>query len=119
MTAYRAVTVGLLGAAVWLLARGPHAAAPPPSALDCPAIVAAPPADPLRVIDVARGTHELVNLVRLAANERITAVDDAPMTDDVFATSDAIEHAAQAHDYVDITVSGGSDGSRRMLILIH
>lgn len=114
MSLYRSISVGLLGAAVWLLARLPkHETVAIEQ--ECPVVAPVAAPETLRVVDVVRGTHELVNLLHLAPDDRVVAVNDEPVTDDVFALSDTLDRAAAHRDYVDLSLRGG----RRMLIVIH
>ena len=76
--------------------------------------------EPVSVVDVARGVDvaALGSLVRLRADERVTAVDDQPVANDFAAGAALTQRALGPGKYVDLTVSGAS-GSRRVLVLMH
>ena len=76
--------------------------------------------EPVTVVDVARGVDAaaLGSLVRLRADERVTAVDDQPVANDFAAGAALTQRALGAGKYVDLTVTG-AHGSRRVLVLMH
>ena len=76
--------------------------------------------EPVTVVDVARGVDAaaLGSLVRLRADERVTAVDDRPVANDFAAGAALTERSLGPGKYVDLTVTG-AQGSRRVLVLMH
>jgi S1-C subfamily serine protease len=76
--------------------------------------------EPVTVVDVARGVDAaaLGSLVRLRADERVTAVDDQPVANDFAAGAALTQRALGPGTYVDLTVTGAR-GSRRVLVLMH
>jgi hypothetical protein len=140
MLVFRSLTLGLLGACLWtlllLVTRSERhwCVAPRPPA------AAAPVANPITVIDLAaqpsleRSIRDLADLVRLAPDENIVAVDDRPVV--VSPACGAAPHycdgvvlrggrfvaglrpVAAANDFVDFTVASAT-ASRRVLVLIH
>jgi hypothetical protein len=125
MTLYRALTVGLLGAGVWLLARPIRMPRPTPThstPTARPPLAMPATTDPLRVIDVKRGTGELLSFVKLQPGERVTAIDDIAMTEhmDPIEIAQAIDHAAGLRDYIDLSIDDlTAHTSRRVLLLLH
>ena len=79
----------------------------------------APPAQ-VTVVDVAHGVdpRELSNLVRLAADERVIAVDDRPVVSDLAAGAAIADRGLASGTYLDLTV-GSARGERRVLVLLH
>jgi hypothetical protein len=122
---FRSFAVGLLGACCLLLATRPQTALvlgspppifmmPPPQQCDEPP----PPKQttPVTVIDVAPGvTGTLVaQLIVLAANERITAIDDVRV-DEGRATLAAL--GPLHRQYVDVAITSDAGAMRRVLVL--
>ena len=72
------------------------------------------------VVDIAHGVSpsELSALVRLATDERVIAVDDRPVANDLAAGAAIAERGLGAGKFLDLTV-GGARGSRRVLVLMH
>jgi hypothetical protein len=103
--------------AAMALAEAPPA---PAVARDRGACTARSPA--VNVVDISAGaaTPELVaELIRLDADERVTAVDDHPVASDLAAGAWIAARFPGDHGgYIDLTVEG--DGcSRRVLVLLH
>ncbi|HEU0032459.1 MAG TPA: hypothetical protein VFQ53_17625 [Kofleriaceae bacterium] len=117
MVLYRSLTVGLLGACLYFLLKL-SMYAPEPYRES----VAAQSASPVTVIDVAPGLDiRLVpSLVHLAPGERITAVADRPVANDLAAGAAIVEQFIEdgTARYIDITVDSAA-GARRVLVLMH
>lgn len=122
---FRSFALGLLGACCLLLAMRPPVSiittviATPPSPPG--ACAAAPPArtqPDVTVIDVAPGvsSETLAQLIDLAANERIAAVDDVPVPSHTNAHG-ALE--LPERQYIDLDIVNASGVSRRVLVLFH
>jgi hypothetical protein len=115
MLLFRSLSVGLLAACVCLLAQRPiqrvvqveHERE----------LVAVPRSPAPTIIDVAPGltATQIAQLVRLAPDERVTSVDDQPVTGNLDAGT-----VIEPHDrhFVDLTVASRT-GERRVLVLIH
>jgi hypothetical protein len=77
---------------------------------------------PMRVVDVAPGVApiELAALVRLASDERITAVNDRAVDRELGLDNDVLigSLAPRSGQFVDLTVSS-LRGERRVLVLVH
>ena len=123
MFLFRSFSVGLIGACCLLLATRPQTAlvlAGPPQVVVMPAsepTCEAPPSAPgVTVIDVAPSvTGELLaQMIALAANERITAIDDVPVRDGRAALSAL---ALDGRQYVDVQIGSDAGATRRVLVL--
>lgn len=124
---FRSFAVGLLGACCLLLATRPQtqlvlANSPPILMVPTPeqptCDEAWTPSVPVTVIDVAPGVTGtlLAQLIVLAANEHITAIDDVHMT----ATEGRTALAALGplhRQYVDVAITSDTGTSRRVLVL--
>ncbi len=123
MFLYRSLTVGLLGACCFMLTRRP-AVIPVQLELPTPASIAVAQQAPLQVIDVAANAapDQVAQLVKLAPGERIAMVDDLEVDNPVTAVLDVMMSAARKEpgwrNFVDLTVRGGAD-ERRILLLMH
>lgn len=86
---------------------------------DPPAVAPAPPAQ-VSVVDVAHGVDAaaLSQLVRLAPDERVIAVDDRPVANDLAAGAAIAAQRLTAGTYLDLTI-GSTRGQRRVLVLLH
>jgi hypothetical protein len=75
---------------------------------------------PVTVVDVSRTVHpsDLSTLVRLRADERVAAVNDRAVANDLAAGAAIAEQAPGAGRFLDLTVTG-AQGSRRVLVLLH
>ena len=125
MFLFRSISVGLIGACCLLLATRPQTAlvlgnsrpilVMPPASGPEPACEA-PGAPMVTVIDVAPSvTGEMVaQLIALAANEHIMAIDDVPVRDGRAALSAL---ALEGRQYVDVEIARDAGGSRRVLVL--
>ncbi|MBX3162408.1 MAG: hypothetical protein KF773_40965 [Deltaproteobacteria bacterium] len=113
MLLFRSLAVGLLGACLYFVVSAPPApAAPPPIP---PVIVQAPSA--VTVLDVAPGVDadEIAAMIRLDDGERVTAVGERRVENDLAA---GVAMHAVTDDYVDLTIQGPL-GERRVLVLRH
>ncbi|HET9988765.1 MAG TPA: hypothetical protein VFQ65_09595 [Kofleriaceae bacterium] len=114
MLLFRSLSVGLLGACVCLLAQRPFERVRVEHERE---LVAVRPAPAPTIIDVAPGltATQIAELVHLAPDERVTSVDDRPVTGNLDAGT-----VIEPHDrhFVDLTVAS-SAGERRVLVLIH
>ncbi len=74
----------------------------------------------LRVVDVTErmARADLASLVALKPGERVTAINDRPLDDDLAAGSLIASEGLRAGAYLDVTVSGGTE-ERRVLVLLH
>jgi len=76
----------------------------------------------VNVVDLSAGaaTPELIaELIRLGADERVIAVDDHPVANDLVAGAwIAARFRGERGGYLDLTVEGGGC-SRRVLVLLH
>ncbi|MBA3393866.1 MAG: hypothetical protein H0T89_14555 [Deltaproteobacteria bacterium] len=86
---------------------------------DTPRLLAAAN-EPVSVVDVAPGiaATDLASIVRLRADERVIAVDDRPVANDLAAGAAIADRLVASGRYVDLTVAGAA-GSRRILVLMH
>ena len=114
MLLFRSLSVGLLGACVVLLAT--HRT-PRPRVEHERELVAVTTHAPT-IIDVAPNLSatQIAQLVRLAPNERVTAVDDHLVTGNLDAGT--VIGSPTSHEFIDLTISGGSH-ERRVLVLVH
>jgi len=125
MLLFRSLTVGLLGACLWTVVQLTVAAPSTPAAVaiaDEP--MAEPPASPpppsVTVVDIASGVAatQVVELLRLGADERVTAVDDVEVESELAAGAAIASRSQHARQFVDLTVSNYGT-SRRVLVLMH
>lgn len=72
------------------------------------------------VIDVARGVEigMLSSLVQIGRDERVVAIDDQPVENDLAAGALLARKTLGANTYLDLTVDG-PHGKRRVLVLMH
>ena len=117
MLLFRSLTVGLLGACIYSVLQ---VAAPAPAPVVASAATElAPPS--VTVVDVAAGVPpiQVVELLRLGAEERVIAVDDRDVTSDLAAGA-AITDRARSRRFVDLTIGRGAGApTRRLLVLMH
>lgn len=118
---FRSFAIGLLGACCLLLATRPRTtlvlANPPPYVMvpaDCPAASAGASVTVIDVAPSVPGTL-IAQLVVLAANEHITAIDDAPVLEDGRAALTALDLSGRR--FVDIAIRSDSGAARRVLVL--
>ena len=123
MMLFRSLTVGLLGACLVLILLRPDAV----PRVEHERELVATRADLPTIIDVAPGisTSQIAH-VRLAPNERVTAVDDQPVTGNLDAGAVIAPPTGRA--FIDLTISrlgrltiGRTDSrtQRRVLVLVH
>ena len=137
---FRSLTLALLGACLWtlliLVDRGePHWCATARASAP-----AAPPANPISIIDLAHVSagawriQDLADMIRLEPGEEIVAVDDHPVRvrpgcgaaphdcDGSVIDGDRVVEglpvAAEANRFADFTIASGPT-TRRVLVLIH
>ncbi len=124
MLLFRSITVGLLGACVFMVAQlgGRSGGRPEPVVVTRPVIMEVP-TSPVAVVDVAHGVppSTVLSLVRIGPDEQIASVGDTEVENDLVAGSrlaDAIRSGAQ---YVDLEVAQRDSPTnvRRVLILLH
>lgn len=127
MLVFRSFALGLLGACCLLLAMRPPIAVMTSAGqvvvVSSPTIVQCTTEAPERaesaatVIDVAPGVPVLMilNLIVLAPNERIAAIDDVPVTS-AGPTLSLMERTPRR--YIDFTVVSDANASRRVLVLL-
>lgn len=98
-----------------------HVVAPAP-VVSPPAGLASTSPPRMSVVDVASGVPdiELASLVRLAPDERITAINDRPVDASLELDARVLigSEAPRAGDYLDLAVSGPA-GVRRVVMLVH
>jgi hypothetical protein len=72
------------------------------------------------VVDVARGVEVgmLARIVQIAGDERIVAIDDQPVENDIAAGAAIAHRTLGANTYLDLTVASPR-GKRRVLVLMH
>lgn len=124
MLLFRSITVGLLGACVFMVAQlgGRSGGRPDPVVVTRPVLMEVP-ASAVAVVDVAHGVppSTVLSLVRIGPDEQIASVADTEVENDLVAGSrlaDAIRSGAQ---YVDLEVAQRDSPTnvRRVLILLH
>jgi hypothetical protein len=74
------------------------------------------------VVDVARGVEVgmLASIVQIAKDERIVAIDDQPVENDIAAGAAIAHRTLGANTYLDLTVAHArTGGKRRVLVLMH
>jgi len=113
----RPLTLGLLGIAVVLLLDISAALVREPTRASAPL---AAQHEPVSVVDVARGVSpsELATFVRLRGDERVVAVDDQAVANDLAAGALIANRTLGSGSFLDLTV-GGRAGQRRVLVLLH
>lgn len=72
------------------------------------------------IVDVARGVEVgmLARIVQIAGDERIVAIDDQPVENDIAAGAAIAHRSLGANTYLDLSVAGPR-GKRRVLVLMH
>jgi len=78
------------------------------------------PTPPLSVVDAAEqlGTAQLVELVHLKPDERVSAINDRPLDDDLLFNETIAALPLRAGTYIDLTLTSMT-GERRVLVLLH
>ena len=132
MLVFRSLTIGLLGACLYLL--GGVTSLPPPEVVmqriesptdqlasvkrfDTPASSD----NAVTVIDVAPRVPAttVASLVRLQPGERIAVVSDRHVANDLEAGMEIAETMRRGSQLLDLTVSGEHAGVRRVLVVLH
>ena len=85
-----------------------------------PAPVVAATYQPVTVVDVSHHVHpsDVSTHVRLRAGERVVAVGDRAVANDLSAGAAIAERTLARGTFIDLTVTG-PEGSRRVLVLLH
>ena len=119
MLLFRSLITGLLGACLYFVVRLPAAlqeasSQPPAQEVVQSQMIAA------TVIDVAHGVPALTipSLVQLSPGERIAAVDDRYVGNDLTAGAYIADSLDGTRRFVDLTIDGPTT-TRRVLILMH
>ena len=124
MLVFRSLTLGLLGACLFLLA-GVHSPPESVEVLETHAIVSIAPrpleTNQVTVIDVAPhlSATTIASLVRLGAGERIVTVGDRHVGSDLEAGMEVADVLRGGSNLLDLTVSGEGVGVRRVLVVRH
>lgn len=127
MLLFRSITVGLLGACLYMLAnvseRVDQSVMAP---IVVQHVVEAPPAPPppaISIVDVGRGVPvaTILSLLDIAPGERIASVDDHRVDNDPFAGMLLAEAVREGPRFVDLTIAARNDvtRTRRLLVLLH
>ena len=113
MLLFRSLVLGLLGACCLLLATRPAARV-------VERIVYRPGPPVATIIDVSAGVPpaQLGSLVHLDPGEHVIAVDDRAVVDDLDAGA-VLAQLDPRPAFVDLQVSGGHGGQRRVVLLLH
>lgn len=111
MLLFRSLTLGLLGACFYLLLGVARQGEPLREVQLAPATT---------IVDIAGGVRgeQLAGMLALAPGERIVAVDDRPMRDDLQAGLEIAAREGSPGTFVDLTVESAA-GARRVLLLRH
>ncbi len=133
MMLFRSLAVGLLGACFLLIILKRPAEADWSTSRTClsrpprieherelVAIAATARAGAPTIIDVAPGVpaSQIARLVRLGPDERVTAVDDQPVTDNLDAGT--VIARPTGRTFIDLTIAGPDLATqRRVLVLVH
>jgi hypothetical protein len=117
MFAFRSLALGLLGACLMLLARGPQCEV---RLVPSPVVTRVPAPPPASIVDVAPGIagNQLGALVHLAPGEHVIAVGEREVAGDLEAGAVLAEASPRSGSYIDLTVASAT-GPRRMLVLMH
>jgi hypothetical protein len=125
MLVFRSFTVGLLGACLYLLGSLHMPPEPTPMpAIDLTQIASfqgSEPPNAVTVIDVAPHVPDaqIAGLVRLRDRERIVAVNDEHVGNDLAAGIQIGEVLRRGNKLLDLTVGGEAAGVRRVLVIVH
>jgi len=127
MLVFRSVTTGLLGACLYFILQLP-AQREPPQLQQVASSINWQRSIPVTVIDVAHGVPAMTvpSLVELAPGERIAAVDDQEVGNDLTAGA-FIHDRARDGRFIDLTIERSLDQgaidsattTRRVLVLLH
>jgi hypothetical protein len=123
MLLFRSLALGLLGACFFLLATRPTTiVVRQPPAIEVPNLsgIRGVPAQGPTVIDVAPSVDAtmLTSLVQLHDDERVIAVNDIRVANNLDAGRMLASLWMQPQRYIDLQI-GGSAGERRILVLLH
>lgn len=124
MLVFRSLTVGLLGACLYLLANlqvlTDYADIEPPSR--APAMEVTPvPANNVVIVDVASHVPDtmIASLARLGGSERIVAVNDQLVDNELAAGIKIGEVLRRGTKLLDLTISGEGAVPKRVLVIVH
>jgi S1-C subfamily serine protease len=125
MLLFRSLALGLLGACFFLIATRPttivvRQAATPIDVPNLSGMRGLPAPRGPAVIDVAPNVDAamLTSLVQLRADERVVAINDVRVANDLDAGRMLATLSLQPQRYIDLQI-GGSGGERRILVLLH
>ena len=123
MLLFRSLALGLLGACFFLIATRPTTIVvrqPPPIEVPNLSGIRGLPAQGPTVIDVAPNVDAtmLTSLVQLHDDERVIAINDVRVANDLDAGRMLASLWLQPQRYIDLQI-GGRGGERRMLVLLH
>jgi len=121
MLLFRSITAGLLGACVFLLAQlgGPDVVEP--VVVHEPVVVTQLGHPSLGVIDIAHGVPaaEVLSLIRLGPDERISAVDDREVANQLVAGTEIADAIRDGARFVDLSIDKRRAPKRRLVVLLH
>jgi hypothetical protein len=124
MLLFRSLALGLLGACFFLLATRPTTIvvrqAPPIEVPNLSGMRGLPAPRGPSVIDVAPNVDAamLTSLVQLHSDERVIAINDTRVANDLDAGRLLATLSLQPQRYIDLEIAG-RDGERRVLVLLH
>jgi hypothetical protein len=124
MLLFRSLTVGLLGACLYMLANvGERVESSVTAPIIVQQIVEPTPSPAVSVVDVGQGVSAttVLSLLQIAPSERIASVDDHVVDNDPFAGVLLAEAVRWGPRFVDLTIAARTDATRtrRLLILLH
>ena len=117
MLLFRSLTLGMLGACLYLLVslgRSPHR--------EIRYVAVQTPAPPCAaIVNVAHGVTpaQLPGVIRLAPGEHVVAVADREAHNDLEAGALITEFAPEPQSYLELAVRGADATTRRVLVLAH
>lgn len=121
MLVFRSLTIGLLGACLYLLGNlqvlTDYADIdPPPRVIEAAPVVG----NNITVVDVAPHVRasQIAGLVRLHEREQIVAVNDEQVGNSLAAATQVVEVLRRGTKLLDLTVTGDA-GVRRVLVIVH
>jgi hypothetical protein len=122
MLLFRSLALGLLGACFWLLATRPATVIvrQPIEVPNLSGIRGVPQLQGPSVVDVAPNIEaaRLPSLIQLGAGERVVAIDDLRVANDLEAGRVLAAMVTAPQRFIDLDVEGPR-GERRVLVLLH
>jgi len=116
MLLFRSLTLGMLGACLYLLI----AVGSPPTRIR---YVVLPQTAPIQtsIIDVAHGVTpaQLPGVIPLAPGEHVVAVAEQTVANDLQAGAQISMHAPAPNGFLELTVRSAGGSARRVLVLAH